>query len=115
MEAAFDNQPVTKLYFNRSEAGKTVLLREYWYIAEGDSRPRSGVNGVLRISEVADGTGFVYADLTELHPNAVRWAPEVTGVAIRGVQGLSLKVRLYYEPNGRRVKIDFDALLTRKD
>jgi hypothetical protein len=41
--------------------------------------------------------------------------PEVTGVAIRGVQGLSLKVRLYYEPDGRKVKIDFDALLTRKD
>jgi hypothetical protein len=118
MEAAFDNQPVTKLYFNRSEAGKTVLLREYWYIAEGDSRPRRGVNGVLRISEVADdpaAPGFVYADLKELHPNAVRWAPEVTGVAIRGVQGLSLKVRLYYEPDGRKVKIDFDALLTRKD
>jgi hypothetical protein len=76
------------------------------------------VNGVLRISEVADdpaAPGFVYADLKEMHPNAVRWAPEVTGVAIRGVQGLSLKVRLYYEPDGRKVKIDFDALLTRKD
>jgi type II secretory pathway pseudopilin PulG len=114
-ESAFQGRPVTRLYFNLSEAGKTVLLREYWYIVEGDPRPRRGVNGVLRISEVADGTGFVYADLTELHPNAVRWAPEVTGVAIRGVQGLSLKVRLYYEPDGRRVKIDFDALLTRKD
>ncbi len=114
-EGAFEGEPVTKLYFNRSEAGKTVLLREYWYIATGDSQPRRGVNGVLRISDVPDGTGFVYADLNELHPNAVRWAPEVTGVAIRGVQGLSLKVRLYYEPEGRKVKIDFDALLTRKD
>jgi type II secretory pathway pseudopilin PulG len=120
LEAAFDGRPVTKLYFNRSEAGKTVLLREYWYIIRDDRnprrpRPRRGVNGVLRISEVPDDTGFVYADLTELHSNAVRWAPEVTGAAIRGVQGLSLKVRLYYEPDGRKVKIDFDALLTRKD
>jgi len=115
VEAAFNDEPTTKLYFSRSEAGKTVLLREYWYIVEGDPTPRRGVNGVLRISDVPDGTGFVYADLTELHPNAVRWAPEVTGVAIRGVQGLSLKVRLYYEPDGRKVKIDFDALLTRKD
>lgn len=112
-EAAFDDRPTTRLYFNRSEAGKTILLREYWY-KEGDAI-RRGVNGVLRISETPDDTGFVYADLRELHPNAQRWAPEVTGVAIRGVQGLSLKVRLYYEPDGRKVKIDFDALLTRKD
>ncbi|MEN3002482.1 MAG: prepilin-type N-terminal cleavage/methylation domain-containing protein [Armatimonadota bacterium] len=112
-EAAFRGEPVTKLYFNRSEAGKTVLLREYWYW-DGNTT-RRGVNGVLRISETPDSTGFVYADLREIHPNAQRWAPEVTGVAIRGVQGLSLKVRLYYEPDGRKVKIDFDALLTRKD
>jgi type II secretory pathway pseudopilin PulG len=109
-EAAFDGEPTTRLYFNRSEAGKTVLLREYWY-REGNTL-RRGVNGVLRISENPDG---VYADLREIHPNATRWAPEVTGVAIRGVQGLSLKVRLYYEPDGRKVKIDFDALLTRTD
>ncbi len=111
-EAAFAGRTVSKLYFNRSEAGKTILLREYWY--RQDNTVRRGVNGVLRISEVPDGTGYVYADLTELHPGA-SWAPEVTGVAIRGVQGLSLKVRLYYEPDGRKVKIDFDTMLTRKD
>ncbi len=103
-----------RLYFNRSEAGKTVLLREYWY-ALSDGSVRQGKNGVFRISDVPDDTGFVYIDLTQLHPDATRWAPEVTGTAIRGVQGLSLRVRMSFEPAGRPVYFDFDTMLTRTD
>ncbi len=102
-----------RIYFNRSEAGKTVLIREYWYRVGNTNR--QGTNGVFRISEVPDETGYVYIDLQENHPNAERLAPEVTGVAVRGVQGLSLRVRMTYEPGGRQVKIDFDTLLTRRD
>ncbi len=102
-----------RLYFNRSEAGKTILLREYWYATPDGIK--QGTNGVFRISEMPDETGFVYVDLSELHPTATRWAPEVTGVAIRGVQGLSLRVRLTFEPTGRPVKLDFDTMLTRTD
>lgn len=105
--------PQRRLYFNRSEAGKTVLLREYWYATPDGIK--QGTNGVFRISEMPDETGFVYVDLSELHPTATRWAPEVTGVAIRGVQGLSLRVRLTFEPTGRPVKLDFDTMLTRTD
>jgi hypothetical protein len=74
-----------------------------------------GTNGVFRISEVPDGTGLVYIDLRDVHPNAVRWDPSVTGQAVRGVQGLSVKVRVTHEPPGRRTRTDFDILLPVRD
>jgi type II secretory pathway pseudopilin PulG len=105
---------VRRLYFTRSEAGKTVLLREYWYV-DANGNTQRGTNGVFRISEVPDETGLVYIDLREVHPNAVRWDPSVTGQAVRGVQGLSVKVRVTHEPPGRRTRTDFDILLPVRD
>jgi type II secretory pathway pseudopilin PulG len=117
-EAAYTGQ-ARRLYFTRSEAGKTILLREYWYDVDDDpnnGNTQRGTNGVFRISEVPDdGTGLVYIDLREVHPNAVRWDPSVTGQAVRGVQGLSVKVRVTHEPPGRRTRIDFDMLLPVRD
>ena len=107
------NERVRRLYFNRSEAGKTVLLREYWYVDTNGNTQR-GTNGVFRISEVPDD-GLVYIDLREVHPNAVRWDPSITGQAVRGVQGLSVKVRVTHEPPGRRTRTDFDILLPVRD
>jgi hypothetical protein len=49
-----------RLYFTRSEAGKTILLREYWYDVDNDpdnGNTQRGTNGVFRISEVPDATG----------------------------------------------------------
>jgi type II secretory pathway pseudopilin PulG len=104
-----------RLYFTRSEAGKTVLLREYWYV-DANGNTQRGTNGVFRISEVPDATtGLVYIDLRDVHPNAVRWDPGVTGQAVRGVQGLSVKVRVTHEPPGRRTRTDFDILLPVRD
>lgn len=103
-----------RLYFTPSEAGKTVLIREYWY-AESNGTVRQGMNGVFRVSDRRDSTDYVYVDLSEIHPNAVRWAPERTGTAIRGVQGLSLKVRLTYEVDRRTVRLDFDQILSRAE
>jgi type II secretory pathway pseudopilin PulG len=121
-EAAYTGQPpdqARRLYFTRSEAGKTILLREYWYDVDDDpdnGNTQRGTNGVFRISEVPDATtGLVYIDLREVHPNAVRWDPSVTGQAVRGVQGLSVKVRVTHEPPGRRTRIDFDMLLPVRD
>jgi type II secretory pathway pseudopilin PulG len=108
------NERVRRLYFNRSEAGKTVLLREYWYVDTNGNTQR-GTNGVFRISEVPDTTELVYIDLRDVHPNAVRWDPSVTGQAVRGVQGLSVKVRVTHEPPGRRTRTDFDMLLPVRD
>jgi type II secretory pathway pseudopilin PulG len=116
-EAAYTGQTTDqarRLYFTRSEAGKTVLLREYWYV-DANGNTQRGTNGVFRISEVPDGTGLVYIDLRDVHPNAVRWDPSVTGQAVRGVQGLSVKVRVTHEPPGRRTRTDFDMLLPVKD
>ena len=116
-EAAYTGQTTDqarRLYFTRSEAGKTVLLREYWYV-DANGNTQRGTNGVFRISEVPDGTGLVYIDLRDVHPNAVRWDPSVTGQAVRGVQGLSVKVRVTHEPPGRRTRTDFDMLLPVRD
>jgi len=102
-----------RLYFTRSEAGKTILLREYWYV-DANGNTQRGTNGVFRISEVSEA-GLVYIDLREVHPNAVRWDPSITGQAVRGVQGLSVKVRVTHEPPGRRTRTDFDILLPVRD
>jgi type II secretory pathway pseudopilin PulG len=116
-EAAYTGQPpdqARRLYFTRSEAGKTILLREYWYV-DANGNTQRGTNGVFRISETPDDTGLVYIDLRDVHPNAVRWDPSVTGQAVRGVQGLSVKVRVTHEPPGRRTRTDFDILLPVRD
>lgn len=115
-EAAFNGQRTDRarrLYFTRSEAGKTILLREYWYV-DANGNTQRGTNGVFRISEVSEA-GLVYIDLRDVHPNAERWDPSVTGQAVRGVQGLSVKVRVTHEPPGRRTRTDFDMLLPVKD
>jgi len=112
------DQARRRLYFTRSEAGKTILLREYWYDVDDDpdnGNTQRGTNGVFRISETPDDTGLVYIDLRDVHPNAVRWDPSVTGQAVRGVQGLSVKVRVTHEPPGRRTRTDFDILLPVRD
>lgn len=117
LEAAYTGSTsdrARRLYFTPSEAGKTVLLREYWYV-DANGNTQRGTNGVFRISEVPDDTGRVYVDLRESHPNAVRWDPGVTGQALRGVQGLSVKVRVTHEPPGRRTRTDFDMLLPVRD
>ena len=119
--AVFDRERTVsarRLYFTRSEAGKTILLREYWYDVDDDpdnGNTQRGTNGVFRISETPDDTGLVYLDLRDAHPNAVRWDPSVTGQAVRGVQGLSVKVRVTHEPPGRRTRTDFDILLPVRD
>jgi len=111
---AFGQVP-TLLYFNPSEAGKSVLLREYWY-KDANGNNQRGSSGIFRISDGPDTTGYVSIDLQERHPNATAWATDVTGVPIRGIQGVSLKVRLTYQlPGNRPVKIDFDTLVNRKD
>ncbi|GIV08511.1 MAG: hypothetical protein KatS3mg019_0602 [Fimbriimonadales bacterium] len=115
-EAAFNGDTsdrARRLYFTPSEAGKTVLLREYWYV-DANGRTQRGANGVFKISDVLEG-GLAYLDLRDVHPNAVRWDPGVTGQAVRGVQGLSVKVRVTHEPPGRRTRTDFDILLPVKD
>lgn len=108
------SEQARRLYFSRSEAGKTVLLREYWYV-DANGNTQRGTNGVFRISEVPAANGLVYIDLRDVHPNAVRWDPGVTGQAMRGIQGLSLKVRVTHEPPGRRTRTDFDMLLPVRD
>lgn len=116
-EAAFTggtSEQARRLYFSRSEAGKTVLLREYWYV-DANGNTQRGTNGVFRISEVPAANGLVYIDLRDVHPNAVRWDPGVTGQAMRGIQGLSLKVRVTHEPPGRLTRTDFDMLLPTRD
>jgi hypothetical protein len=58
--AVFDRErteSARRLYFTRSEAGKTILLREYWYDVDDDpdnGNTQRGTNGVFRISEVPD-------------------------------------------------------------
>jgi prepilin-type N-terminal cleavage/methylation domain len=63
--AVFDRERTVsarRLYFTRSEAGKTILLREYWYDVDDDpdnGNTQRGTNGVFRISEVPEmGRGW---------------------------------------------------------
>lgn len=115
---AFDNSSPnfsTRLFFNRSEAGKSVMLREYWY-ADANGAQKRGSGGLFRISDTAAENGLHYIDLRDRHSTAVSWDSSVTGVALKGVQGVSLKVRLTYRPSGQRtIKLDFDAVVNRKD
>jgi type II secretory pathway pseudopilin PulG len=80
--AVFDREPTEsarRLYFTRSEAGKTILLREYWYV-DANGNTQRGTNGVFRISEVPDD------DRAGLHRPA-RCASERCALGARALRG----------------------------
>lgn len=113
-----DSSP--QLFFRLCEAGKTVVLREYFYRDDKGNIHRAA-NGIFKITnnpalyQTNGAIRLAPLDLRERHPNAVAWAPEPTGLPVRGVQGVSLRVRMSWQPPGQRIKRqDFDTLLVRE-
>jgi type II secretory pathway pseudopilin PulG len=120
----------TKMYFSLSEAGKTVLIREYWY-TNGASITRIS-NETFKIN--SDRTKFVnlagqpltWIDIHVPHQDATGWDTTSTGRATNGVQGISFRTRVVWK-NGSQVtatsngnvvrsrwrKIDLETILTR--
>ena len=105
-----DTESLTRIYFPRSEAGKSVSIGDYHVVLAGNNRLKRFNSEVYRIT--ADSRDFKmivykgiryylpYIDLRDQHPEAVSegWAlsTEETGVAANSVQGMSLKSRVLW-------------------
>lgn len=127
----------TRLYFPLSEAGKTIVIREYWYRDNGGQVHRIAnesfrVNSNRTLFEtLALGGGNVpltWIDIAtpDKHPDAVAWDYTGAGYAATGVQGVSFRSRVLWRDgstvtatgNGNDVRtrwrrVDLDTVLTR--
>lgn len=130
----------TRMYFPLMEAGKSVSIRELWYYSLNSLTNtvtlRKATNGTYRIN--ADPSGFeslgfgpmTWLDLQDNHHSvtdqAVGWALDQPVVVVRGVEGLSFKVRVVWNggssvtrsgganvSNLRWRRNDLDTFLTR--
>jgi prepilin-type N-terminal cleavage/methylation domain-containing protein len=116
----------TRIYFAQGEAGKTVILGEYFVRtnlrdAQGNLIIKRFNGEAYRINdntatfEDLPGNRLTWIDLKSLHPEAEaeQWVltPERTGVALDHVQGASLKTRAIWRDGGRWRKRDYDTLL----
>jgi type II secretory pathway pseudopilin PulG len=105
----------TRMYFALIDAGKTVAIRQFWWVDQfGTSHPVT--NDTFRIN--ANRTNFevlairplTYLDLKEKFPQdlsdpskpyAVRWDPVPAGQPAVGVQGVSFRSRVIWNDGGR--------------
>jgi hypothetical protein len=135
---AADPDPHPVIYMSLSEAGKTVSIRELWYLAPGSSTPVRASNETYRVRtraeltasgdsyETASGRPVTWIDLRDRHPDAVAWATGAALSTVSGVEGISFKTRVI-QNSGSRVtqtengnvvraryrKFDLDSMLTR--
>jgi hypothetical protein len=120
------------MYFPLSEAGKTVLIREYWY-TNGSAITRIA-NETFKINAIRSqfvnlgGQPLTWIDIAapDKHPDATGWDTTSTGLAANGVQGISFRTRVLWKngseitatPGGNVVrtrwrKVDLETILTR--
>lgn len=96
----------TRIYFPRSEAGKSVTIGDYHVATNlaGAGRLKRFNSEVYRITADASAfeptLGLPYIDLRDQHPEAVSeaWSlsSEETGAGVGNVQGMSLKSRVLW-------------------
>ena len=124
----------TQVYFSPSEAGKTVVLGEYYLQASTGIIPTPYKNDTFRLSnnpadfKNINGTLYPYIDVTdaEHHPTAdnehvpqggsagdaiTGFTNQVSGRAINYLRGLSIKSRVIWKSSGRIRQIDQDSVL----
>jgi len=128
-----------RIYFPRSEAGKSVVIGDYHVVTNqsGASRLKHFNSETYRISPDAtafDATlGLPFIDIRDQHPEAVSeaWAfsTEESGQAVANVQGASLKSRVLWldsstaskDAAGNNVilhrwrRVDSDTLITKNN
>jgi hypothetical protein len=112
----------TRVYFPISEAGKTVVLGEYFVETNDPNNPIRRFNGeAYRINdnpalfESPGPISLTWIDLKTLHPEAVqqgwRLTSLPTGIAVSHVQGASIKARVIWKDSGRWRRRDNETIL----
>ncbi len=125
----------TKMYFPLMEAGKTIVLRDLYYV-DGNGVSHRVSNESYRIESnpatfqnlpISNGNRtLTWIDLKSKHQDAVRWDPSLAGSPAVGVQGISFRARVMWTNGGRVtqggagndftvrwLRIDRDTFLTR--
>lgn len=114
----------TRVYFPSSEAGKTVILGEYFVRTNDPNNPIKRFNGeAYRINDnpaqmaplSANSVNLTWIDLKSLHPEAVQenwqFTSLPTGIAVSHVQGASIKARVIWKDAGRWRRRDNETIL----
>lgn len=101
------------LYFPPSETGHKVTIDRIVYSIGGTPQILEGQDFVLRIGG-NDASGYAYADLSEALGNNARFAYDY-GVAVQGVKGASLSVRVLWNPEAFSLGTDSPTNMDRAD
>lgn len=81
----------TRLYFARSELGKSVVVGECWYRDSANNLRR--LNGQSFVIRESASDILPYLDIVEAAPDAVGFDTDLTyGYAVRGVRGGSMRI-----------------------
>ncbi len=94
----------TRLYFPICDAGKTIVLNNFYYKVSGQTTPVHGQNQAFQINSNPalfesigpNGSPLTWIDLTSQYPNATGWDFSSVGAAAIGVQGVSFEVRVIW-------------------
>ncbi len=115
----------TRMYFPLNEAGKTVVLGQY-YVSTNQAAPndvRQFSNEAYRINdnpalyETLNGVRLTWIDLVSQHPEAAatgqnwQWNSGYNGLAVSSVQGGSVKSRVIWRDADHWRKVDNDTIL----
>ncbi len=115
-----------RLYFPPSEAGKTVVLGEYYAVTnkmDSQNKPiikrftneAYQINDNRALFETFNGVTLTFIDLISQHAeadtDAWQWTSDPTGLAVSNVQGSSLKSRVIWRSGDRWRKVDTDTFL----
>ena len=105
----------TRIYFPRCDVGKQVTVRDYYYKANGATNRGSNDTFLIQGFETIGGIVCSYIDIKDAYADATSF-DWVTGFAVRGVEGISIKVRVIWKPATKSWnKYDADGVLSRTE
>ncbi len=108
----------TKIYFPLCEAGKSVVVGEYW-INTGGGAPVRYSGELFKINDnpaefqtLSGGGQFTWIDVSQLHANAVSFALDPpSGRTVNNIQGGSVKARAIWRSGDHWNKIDNETYI----
>lgn len=112
---------LNRIYFRISEAGKTIVLGQY-YVQPATGPALSFSNEIYHINDNSanyesgpDGTKYTWIDLSDQHPesktNNWHFTDAPTGQAISGIYGASVKSRVVWRSADNWRKVETDTFL----
>lgn len=106
----------TRIYFARCDAGKSVVLGQYYDLslagtANANIPISNEVYQIVSDPSLFDSFNLPYIDTKSKHPTFTGFSATQTGLPVLNVQGVSMKSRVVWRSGSRWNKLDNDTIL----